>query len=45
VLALALSPGGFSVAQLTAKVQAMTGQTDRTRPSRSHNKAPRNIEA
>jgi len=29
VLALAPAPGGFTVAQLTAKVQAMTGQTDR----------------
>ncbi len=29
VLALAPSPGGFTVAQLTAKVQAMTGQTER----------------
>ena len=29
VLALAPSPGGFTVAQFTAKVQAMTGQTDR----------------
>jgi hypothetical protein len=29
VLALAPSPGGFTAAQLTAKVQAMTGQTDR----------------
>ena len=29
VLALAPAPGGFTAAQLTAKVQAMTGQTDR----------------
>src|SRR6266545_4212030 len=29
VLALAPAPGGFTVAQLAAKVQAMTGQTDR----------------
>jgi hypothetical protein len=29
VLALAPSPGGFSVAQFTAKVQQQTGQTDR----------------
>jgi len=29
VLALAPSPGGFTVAQLTAKVQAMTRQTER----------------
>jgi hypothetical protein len=29
VLALAPSPGGFTVAQLAAKVQAMTGQTER----------------
>jgi hypothetical protein len=29
VLALGPAPGGFTVAQLTARVQAMTGQTDR----------------
>jgi len=29
VLALAPSPGGFTVGQFTSKVQAMTGQTDR----------------
>jgi hypothetical protein len=34
VLALAPAPGGFTVAQLAAKVQAMTGQTDRDYSSR-----------
>ena len=29
VLALAVAPGGFTAAQFTAKVHAMTGQTDR----------------
>ena len=34
VLALAAAPGGFTVAQLAAKVQQQTGQTERDYPTR-----------